>query len=109
MYQVASYLCGPDFMNFVTKFEFLQCLINTAVDCYTRALSVDNGQVVTSGSALNSTAIYSCNTGYTLTGSATRVCGSSGLWTPDAPNCICKSFVFAVITVGASIISLCFA
>ena len=49
-----------------------------------------NGQVMTpSGTTFNNLATYSCDTGYGLSGSATRVCGSDGLWTPDAPTCLC--------------------
>ena len=29
----------------------------------------------------------SCNTGYNLTGNATRICQSNGYWNGSAPNC----------------------
>ena len=32
-------------------------------------------------------ATYSCGVGYILTGSATRFCGSEGIWLPAAPTC----------------------
>lgn len=48
----------------------------------------DNGQVATPfGTALNDVAAYSCDEGYSLTGSATQTCGSNGMWTPTAPAC----------------------
>ena len=59
-----------------------------------------NGQVMTpSGTTFNNMATYSCNGGYTLSGSSTRVCGSNGLWTPDAPTCLCMSALSLLIIV----------
>jgi CUB/sushi domain-containing protein len=37
-----------------------------------------------------STATYSCNTGYAMTGTATRMCQSPGTWTGAAPTCTIK-------------------
>ena len=48
----------------------------------------DNGQVVTShGTTFGSTATYTCDTGYTLSGSQTRTCGADGVWTLFTPVC----------------------
>ena len=61
--------------------------ISTAVDCGPLA-DPDSGQVDTSsGTIFGSTATYTCDTGYTLSGSQTRTCGADGLWTPSEPIC----------------------
>ena len=47
-----------------------------------------NGDVDTSsGTTAGSVALYSCNEGFVLTGTADRVCGSDGRWRPDPPAC----------------------
>ena len=47
-----------------------------------------NGQVDhTAGTSLEQTAIYSCNTGYTLVGDSTRTCEAIGNWSGSAPIC----------------------
>ena len=59
--------------------------------------NITNGQVMTpSGTTFTNTATYSCNVGYTLSGSATRVCGSNGMWTPDTPACLCTSVIISL-------------
>ena len=56
-----------------------------------------NGQVMTtSGTTFNNIATYSCTDGYTLSSSATRVCGSNGSWTLDAPTCLCMSVIISL-------------
>ena len=42
----------------------------------------DNGVVKVSD---ESTAIYTCNSGYELVGNATQLCDDSGAWTPEPP------------------------
>ncbi len=42
-----------------------------------------NGGVSSSGG----TATYTCNTGYTLSGSSTRTCQTNGAWSGSAPTC----------------------
>ena len=47
-----------------------------------------NGQVsYTAGTTFGQTATYSCNVGYTLVGSRTRTCQSTGEWSVSAPTC----------------------
>ncbi|XP_064400490.1 sushi, von Willebrand factor type A, EGF and pentraxin domain-containing protein 1-like isoform X2 [Halichondria panicea] len=46
-----------------------------------------NGQVSVSSHAIGGTAIYSCNTGYGLTGSSSRTCLSSCNWSGSNPSC----------------------
>ena len=48
----------------------------------------DNGQVNTSsGTTFGSTATYTCDNGYALSGSQTRTCGADGNWTSSEPFC----------------------
>jgi len=47
----------------------------------------ENGNVTLSDTTIGSQANYSCNTGFTLTGIATRECLESGEWNNSAPTC----------------------
>ena len=48
----------------------------------------DNGLVDTFvGTIFGSTATYTCDTGYTLSGSQSRNCGADGNWTSSEPFC----------------------
>ena len=48
----------------------------------------NNGQVDTSpGTIFESTATYTCDTGYILSGSQSRTCGADGMWTSTEPTC----------------------
>ena len=47
-----------------------------------------NGSVdQTAGTALGQTAIYSCNTGYSLVGNSTRTCQATKNWSGSEPAC----------------------
>ncbi len=47
-----------------------------------------NGQVdISSGTTLMNIASYSCDTGYTLTGSTERTCKADGMWSLYEPVC----------------------
>ncbi len=52
-----------------------------------RLRDIANGQVQLSGTAVGSTATYSCNRGYILVGKSTRVCQSNGEWSGREPFC----------------------
>ena len=57
--------------------------------------SISNGNVIFSSSFDRfSIAEFSCSSGYTLSGSQTRVCLANGLWSAAQPDCECKSFAF---------------
>ncbi len=63
-----------------------QDYITTVVDC--GPLAITNGAVDTSsGTTFMMTATYTCNTGYNIVGSESRICGASGVWSPTAPVC----------------------
>ncbi len=49
-----------------------------------------NGKVDVGGRTPGSTAVYSCNTGYTLVGVSERTCGDDGLWSDKEPVCECE-------------------
>ncbi|ETW08493.1 hypothetical protein H310_01060 [Aphanomyces invadans] len=48
--------------------------------------SIPNGRVEISGSAAGATALYSCQTHYTMTGSSSRTC-KNGAWSGSEPRC----------------------
>ncbi len=51
-----------------------------------------NGQVSTIDNVYQSTASYTCDTGYTLNGNhTTRICQDNGQWSGSIPNCSRKS------------------
>ncbi len=61
--------------------------IHTVIECGPLTPPT-NGQVDTSsGTTFGNTATYSCNSGYTLTGTAVRSCGADGMWTLSEPVC----------------------
>ena len=59
------------------------------VDCGALA-DPDNGIVMVSETTFNSSATYSCNTGYELRGDAVRTCLGSGQWSSGTPMCTSK-------------------
>ena len=52
-----------------------------------RLQDIRNGQVDLSGRTVGSTATYSCNRGFVLVGSSTRICQSNGQWSGSEPSC----------------------
>ena len=58
-----------------------------AIDC-SWPTNISNGQVDTSnGTTFGSIATYTCNTGYTLSGSQSGTCGADGIWSFANPTC----------------------
>jgi len=59
---------------------------SAVVDCGTLTDPL-NGEVIFTTTTFMSTATYSCNSGYILSGSTTRTCEASGTWSDTAPTC----------------------
>ena len=51
-----------------------------------------NGAVSAPTKTVGSVARYSCSSGYTLSGVATRTCQSNGEWSGSQPSCQGESF-----------------
>ncbi len=58
-----------------------------AVDCNGLSNPTD-GMVALTTTTFDSTATYSCNTGLSLNGEATRTCEETGAWSGSAPTCV---------------------
>ncbi len=68
---------------------YTQFFHHTVVPTCGQLSSPVNGALsLSSGVSEGSVATYTCDTGFTLTGSATRTCTSDGEWTPAAPVCL---------------------
>ncbi len=93
---VANYIKGfqlHDIPGYIYTLFCTQCTIFNASDFTTTVSQCPtlipplNGMVTTSSRAIGDTATYTCSTGYTLSGSSTRTCSSSGAWSGTAPTC----------------------
>ena len=60
------------------------CYIFTGCE---RLPDISNGQVDLSGRTVGSTTTYSCNKGFVLVGSSTRICQRNGQWSGSQPSC----------------------
>ena len=65
-------------------------LFYVVVDCGDPS-PVTNGTVIFTSTTFGSTATYSCDTGHTLIGDMTRMCGTDGLYSGSDPTCSCES------------------
>ena len=63
-------------------------LLLLAVDCGPLSAPSNGAVDTSSGTTFMMTATYTCNTGYTLTGDTTRMCGAGGSWTLMEPTCV---------------------
>ncbi len=72
---------------FLNRYSVHEVLVFTVVNCGP-LIAPTNGKVMTTaGNIYQSTATYSCNTGYTLNGGPTRTCAASGTWSEPVPSC----------------------
>ena len=62
------------------------CYIPPATDCGDPGIPT-NGQRSLSSTTYNSVVTYTCDVGYTLQGSNSRTCQSSGKWNGSVPQC----------------------
>ncbi|KAH3840535.1 hypothetical protein DPMN_113985, partial [Dreissena polymorpha] len=74
---------------------------------------VQQGAVVITTDGKLTSAAFSCNQGYQLTGSGTLQCTSDGLWDLSPPACVCKSFTqptnghLTILTNGSTAVYTC--
>lgn len=61
-------------------------LIDAVVNCGDPGTPV-NGKREVSSTTFRSAVFYSCNDGYSIVGSETRVCTASGEWSDFIPSC----------------------
>ena len=74
-----------------------------AVNCGQPDDPDDNGRVDVGTTTFGSTATYSCNAGYILTGSETVECQADRSWSDTAPACI-RKWTTAIIGQNYTII-----
>ena len=68
--------------------HLIQCCLSPSGQVACPALTDPvNGVVSLSGVTQGSTATYTCNIGFTISGALTRTCGSSGAWLQPEPSC----------------------
>ena len=61
-------------------------LLSLSVRC-SNLPNPSNGRVNQQGNEPGDRATYTCNSGYELIGSSTRICQTNGQWSGDAPTC----------------------
>ncbi len=71
---------------------YVECVPVPIVITCSDLILLTNGDIVYTAGSPNSrpvdtVAIYTCVTGYTLNGGSTRTCGSDGVWSGLAPVC----------------------
>ncbi len=60
---------------------------SSVVNCGTLSNPTNGSVNTSSGTTYQQVAVYTCHTGYNVTGSNTSTCGADGMWTPAAPTC----------------------
>lgn len=87
-------MCRSEYLSkqlLTIKHHWLFCMLTGRdVDCGGLP-NIANGLVVLSGTTSGSTAGYSCNVGYRLSGVRIRVCLGTGQWSDSEPVCRCES------------------
>ena len=74
----------------------LPFILYAAVDCGGLP-NPANGQVMANTTTFGSNAMYRCNNGYTLSGSATRNCLADARWSGTEPTCSRKYMVYSIL------------
>ena len=69
---------------------------HTAVDCGPLSDPANGDVDLSDGTEFGDTAIYSCDAGYILSGTSTRNCLDTGLWSGAEPTCDRKSSCWCV-------------
>ena len=69
------------------------CSFLTAVNCGTLSNPARGRVSHTGGTTFGQAATYSCNTGYDLVGSSTRICQATRVWSGSAPTCPGNYFI----------------
>jgi len=82
----------------------LPFILYAAVDCGGLP-NPANGQVTTSTTTFDSNATYSCNNGYTLSGSTTRNCLADATWSGTEPTCSRKYVIYSIVAESCTILS----
>ena len=73
-------------------------LLHSAVNCGNPGTPT-NGQRSLSSTTYNSVVTYTCDVGYTLQGSNSRTCQSSGQWSGIVPQCKCEFGIKTLIVM----------
>ena len=61
--------------------------------------ALENGNVGVSNRTVGSVAMYSCDSGFLISGNPQRNCQADGLWSGQAPLCILGKFVHNIISI----------
>ncbi len=74
-----------------TVFVVVECIVSHTANCPDLPPLI-NGIIMYSAESssnrpFSSSAVHSCNTGYTLTGGSTRTCVGGGSWNESSPTC----------------------
>ncbi len=75
-------VCNREYCLTINLLTTVWCL---AIDC--GPLTINNGQVSTSGTTFMMTATYTCDDGYTLNGGNIRTCQANEMWSGSDPTC----------------------
>ena len=71
-------------------------------DCVTLSPLSHGGFTTTNGLSVESTVLYSCDSGFTLYGNAQRYCQQTSQWSGDSPACVagttCRGNIFILMS-----------
>lgn len=64
--------------------------------------TIDNGNLSTDATNINTVVTVHCNSGYQLQGSNILVCQSNGQWSDDKPSCHSGTYMLYNVTQGVT-------